>query len=1036
MKKFGKLLPLFLMCIVGIAAVLIGITYFNFISQRIYDDSTSHLEEIYDQVNRSFGSFVERNWGLLKSWGDYFALADAPESGVLNEEDQKSSGAAEAESESGSSAGGQTVTSVDMASDLISAEETRNNAAAGASSESTDPIFDFIREEHDYWGFSEFYFLSADKSCMTLSGQKGHMGLEGAWDSLISQKEPVMSSESLPSGQEIIVFASPVPHGEYKGFPFDAIAVSYTNADMADSLNVDAFSGKAKCFVIHNDGNVLLSTQTGGNVFTNYLTYLKAASDLDDWILSEIHDDWLNENSGLLQCRIGNINYCILYQPVGYQDYILLSAVPQDVISAGFLSVQKTTVSVLIVIFLLVGTMVIAPIILNSRKQSRQSKMELQYRELMFDVLSNSVDDIFLMLDTEKHTVDYISPNTERLLGIPLKAAREDIRVVGKCAVDGDVVIPRAELEAIPLQGSRCWECEYMHQKTGERRWYRMTVYHMSIQNIRKYVIVLSDRTQEQQMNQKLQEALIAARSANEAKSNFLSNMSHDIRTPMNAIVGFSVLLEKDADRADKVREYTRKITASSHHLLSLINDVLDMSKIESGKTSLNVDRFSLPELLDELNIILMPQAKAKGQSFEIHVQGAPPERLIGDKLRLNQILINLLSNAIKYTPDGGRIRFQVCELPQPAHQYVKLKFVVQDNGIGMSEDFQKHIFAPFSREISSVTNKIQGTGLGMAITKNLVDLMGGIIQLESHPGLGSTFSVELSFVLPEQEESELWYHQKVTRILVADDDEDICLDIREMMRDSGVDIICTTEGAAAVELAVQAHRRKEDFHVILLDWKMPGMDGVETARRIRSQVGAGVPILVLTSYDWSDIEEEARAAGINAFMPKPFFASVFWQTIEPLFFERADKVEACSEPAEDENVMDGRLFLVAEDNELNAEILTELLDMEGAGCELAANGFEALEMFRNAEPGHYDMILMDVQMPVMNGYEATRQIRACGHPEAATIPIVAMTANTFAEDVRNALDAGMNGHLAKPIDMDAVREMVGRLLTQKGGKN
>ncbi len=1034
MKKwFGKLLPSFLMCIVGITAVLIGITYFNFISQRIYDDSTDHLEEIYGQVNRSFGSFVERNWGLLESWGDYFALTDSVQNSSLNEEASRDSSPAAETAESSDSASSEGILSVDMASDIISAEEIKSSEAVGAGIENTDPIPDFIKKEQDYWGFSEFYFLSSDESCMTPAGQKGRMDLGGSWDSLISQKEPVMSSETLSSGQEIIVFAAPVPHGEYEGFHFDAIAVSYTNADMADSLNVDAFSGKAKCFVIHHDGNVLFSTQTGGNIFSNYLTYLKAASDLDDWMLSQIQNDWMSENSGLLQCRIGNISYCILYQPVGYQDYILLSAVPQDVISAGFLSVQKTTIGVLIVIFLLVGTMVIAPIILSSRKQSRQSQMALQYRDLMFDVLSNSVDDIFLMLDTENHTVDYISPNTERLLGIPLKAAREDIRVVGKCAVDGDVVIPKAELESIPLQGSRYWECEYMHQKTGERRWYRMTVYHMSIQNVRKYVIVLSDRTQEQQMNQKLQEALTAAKSANEAKSNFLSNMSHDIRTPMNAIVGFSVLLEKDADHAGKVREYTRKIKASSHHLLSLINDVLDMSKIESGKTSLNVDHFSLPELLDELNIILMPQAKAKSQSFEIHVQGAPPEQLIGDKLHLNQILINLLSNAIKYTPDGGRIRFQVCELPQPAHQYAKLRFVVQDNGIGMSEEFQKQIFAPFSREISSVTNKIQGTGLGMAITKNLVDLMGGIIQLESHPGLGSTFSVELSFVLPEPEQSELWYHQKVTRMLVADDDEDICLDIREMMRDSGVDIVCTTEGSAAVELAVQAHRRKEDFHVILLDWKMPGMDGVETARRIRDQVGAGVPILVLTSYDWSDIEEEARAAGINAFMPKPFFASVFWQTIEPLFFERADKVEACSEPIE-ENVMEGLLFLVAEDNELNAEILTELLDMEDAGCELAVNGLEALNMFKKSEPGHYDMILMDVQMPVMNGYEATRQIRACGHPEAAAIPIVAMTANTFAEDVRNAMDAGMDGHLAKPIDMDAVREMVGRLL-QKGGK-
>ncbi len=1081
MKKwFRKLLPLFLMCSVGIAAVLIGVTYFDFISRRIYNDSTGHLEEIYGQVNRSFGSFIKTNWGLLESWGDYFSLAEQSGSGSfssasapdgktsdpddetldLDSETLNSDGKIPDLNDETLNSDGRTPDPDDETLDLDSEtlnpdgkipdlndetlnpdgagavsdpspdEETDGSVPARAQSEEADPISAFIRAEQDYWGFSEFYFLSEDEICMTLSGQKSRMKLGGAWSNLISEKEPLMASETISTGHEVIVFASPVPHGEYKGFGFDAIAVSYTNADMADSLNVDAFSGKAKCFVIHDDGTVLLSTQTGGNVFDNYLVYLKAASDLEEEQLNRLRSDWQSGTSGLLQCRIGEVSLCILYQPVGYQNYILLSAVPQDIISAGFLSVQKTTISVLIVIFLLVGTLIVGPIILRSRKMSLESRRELQYRELMFNVLSNNVDDIFLMLDADSHSVNYLSPNTERLLGIPLQAARDDIRVIGRCAADGDIVIPKKDLEAIPLQSSRYWECEYVHQKTGERRWYRMTIYRMKIQKAIKYVIVLSDRTEEQQMNQKLQEALTAARSANEAKSNFLSNMSHDIRTPMNAIVGFSVLLEKDADRPDKVREYIHKIAASSHHLLSLINDVLDMSKIESGKTSLNVDRFSLPELLDDLSIILMPQAKAKSQSLEIYVQGAPSEQLIGDRLRLNQILINLLSNAIKYTPDGGQIRFQVSELPQVSHQYARLRFVVQDNGIGMSEEFQKHIFSPFSREISSVTNKIQGTGLGMAITKNLVDLMGGIIKVQSAPGVGSTFTVELSFVLPEQEEPDPWYRQKVTRMLVADDDEDICLDIQEMMRDSGVDISCVTDGMAAVEAAVQAHHCKKDFHVILLDWKMPGMDGVEAARRIREQIGADVPILVLTSYDWADIEEEAREAGISAFMPKPFFASVFWQTIAPLFLDHVEQMN-CGD-AED-GVMEGRLFLVAEDNELNAEILTEILDMEGAGCELAVNGLEAVKMFENSEPGHYDMILMDVQMPVMNGYEATRQIRACSHPEAKTIPIVAMTANTFAEDVRNALDAGMDGHLAKPIDMDAVRETVSRLMTQKG---
>lgn len=977
-KWFRKLLLPILMCLVVIAVIIIGIVYFNFISQRIYKDSTDHLGEIYGQVNRSFGAFVERNWGLLEGWSDYYTMSKNKKSEVS----------------------------------------------------------DFISGEQDYWGFSEFYFISKDKTCMTLNGVKVNMTLEGAWENLIQQRKPVMAGETLSAGQEITVFAVPVQHGKYNGFDFDAIAISYTNKDMANSLNVDAFAGEAKCFVISNDGNVLLSTQEGGSIFGNYLTYLRAASDLDEESMSKLKNDWNKGNSGLLQCEIGGVRHCILYQPVGFQDYFLLSAVPQSAVSGGFLSVQKTTMNVLVIIFLLVGATVIALIALRNHKQSRKSKIELQYREQMFDVLSNSVDDIFIMLDSKNKSVDYISPNLERLLGIKVKDARENIRVMEKCAINFDVVIPAKELNAIPLNGNRYWECEYMHQKTGERRWYRMTIYHMSIQDIKKYIIVMSDRTQEQQMNQKLQEALTAAKDANDAKSNFLSNMSHDIRTPMNAIVGFSVLLEKDADNTDKVKEYTRKIMASSHHLLSLINDVLDMSKIESGKTSMNVDRFSLPELLEELNIILMPQAKAKNQSFTIQVQGAPPEQMLGDKLRLNQILINLLSNAIKYTPNGGKIEFLVSEITKSAHhnQYVKLRFTVRDNGIGMSEEFQKQIFAPFSREVSSLTNKIQGTGLGMAITKNLVDLMGGIIQVESRLGEGSTFTVELSFALPEKEEADSWYHQKITRMLVADDEEDICLNIKEMMRDTGVEVSFVTEGSAAVEAAIKAHRSEEDFHVILLDWKMPGLDGVETARKIREQIGTEVPILVLTSYDWSEIETEARQAGINAFMPKPFFVSTLWQTIKPLFSEYPEPTDNIDDITE-EGVMEGRLFLVAEDNELNAEILTEMLSMEGASCELAVNGQEAVEMFKNSEPGHYDIILMDVQMPLLNGYDATRQIRASAHPQAATIPIVAMTANTFAEDVRNALDAGMDGHLAKPINMETVKEVVGQLLNKSKNK-
>ena len=535
----------------------------------------------------------------------------------------------------------------------------------------------------------------------------------------------------------------------------------------------------------------------------------------------------------------------------------------------------------------------------------------------------------------------------------------------------------------------------------------------------------VDDETREE-LEQKnfLREALSQANRANEAKSAFLSNMSHDIRTPMNAIIGFTTLLNKDAESPEKVREYTRKISASSQHLLSLINDVLDMSKIESGKTSLNIALFSLPELMEELYTILLPQAKAKGQNLAFHVHGRPAEQLLGDKLHLNQILINLLSNAVKYTPDGGEITLLVENLASITPQYAHLCFTVRDNGIGMSEEFLETVFDPFSREENSTASGIQGTGLGMAITKNLVELMGGAIRVESRQGEGTTFTVELSFALPAQpDEENFWARRGISRILVADDDEQVCLDIREMMDGTGVEVAYVTDGPSAVKAAAQAQERGAGFHAILIDWKMPGQRGVETARLLRCVVGPAVPVMVLTAYDWSDIEEEALAAGVNAFMPKPFFVSTFRQTLDSL---NCAQSAAAAPPPED--ALKGMFFLVAEDNELNAEILSEMLDMEGAGCEVAANGQLAVEQFLKADPDRYDMILMDVQMPVMGGYEATQRIRASGHPRAADIPIVAMTANAFAEDVRHALDAGMNGHLPKPIDMTAMRELLGRL--------
>ncbi len=520
-------------------------------------------------------------------------------------------------------------------------------------------------------------------------------------------------------------------------------------------------------------------------------------------------------------------------------------------------------------------------------------------------------------------------------------------------------------------------------------------------------------KEQEEKVRQ-MKDALASAESANRAKSMFLSNMSHDIRTPMNAIIGFSALLMRDADNPVKVREYTRKVTASSHHLLSLINDVLDISKIESGKMVLNISEFELADTVSAVDTVIRPQTNARKQTFDVYVSGLQHEQLIGDETRINQMLINLLSNAVKYTQEGGHIELRVTGEEQASRHFQRLSIVVKDNGYGMTPEYCEKIFDAFTRADNSTTRKVQGTGLGMAITKNIVEMMDGSIQVESEVGKGSAFTVRLDLRIPDESaDTKFWENYGISRILVVDDELEVCENIINLMADTGVHIDYTLQGAQAVEMVLQAKAEQRHYDVILVDWKMPEMDGLETTQKIRAIIPQDVPVLVLTAYEWTEIEQPAAKAGISAFLPKPFFVANFRERLMQL---QADRRKG-QEVEQDENVLAGRHFLVAEDVELNAEILNEILAMQEVTCKVVENGQQAVEEFVRARPGLYDAILMDVQMPVMNGYDATRQIRLLRRPDAALIPIIAMTANAFTEDVKEALDAGMNAHVAKPVD-------------------
>ncbi|MDE7086934.1 MAG: hybrid sensor histidine kinase/response regulator, partial [Clostridia bacterium] len=572
------------------------------------------------------------------------------------------------------------------------------------------------------------------------------------------------------------------------------------------------------------------------------------------------------------------------------------------------------------------------------------------------ELLTNVIDDVFIILAGNKLEVEYVSPNVERILGISEKEVLKSVRSLGQAKYIDDKEVTMEDVLRIPVGSSDNFLCGREHGKTKEQRFFSETVYHLKDDGGDKYVLKISDRTNDILVKQSLEEALAIAKIANQSKTTFLANMSHDIRTPMNTIVGLCTLLQRDIGNREKLMEHVKHITVTSRHMLTLINDILDMSKIEAESTTLSEGELSVSEIVKELNVKIAPQAKAKRQTLNTTIS-VRDDKFLGDGLRIKRAIANILSNAVQYTPDGGRIDFAVQQISRPSRKYAYMQFVIKDNGIGMSEEFLKKIFIPFTREQHGDVT-VQGTGLGMPIAKNLIDLMGGTVSIESKLGEGTKVVVNFKFPLTKTNDADFWIAQGITRMLVVGGNNIDNNSITWAMRKSGVQISFAKSLKAACSVLEKAMAEGKGYNVVLFDWN--GKDkNANDVKAVRESVSEYVPLIAFGDCEWDKTEAKAAEAGADAFLPNPFLLAEFRECVENLKKGKREGV-----PAEQEkSVLDGMRFLAAEDNELNAMVLVELLKVSGATCVVKANGQEAVNEFVASEEGYYDGVLMDIQM-------------------------------------------------------------------------
>ncbi len=741
------------------------------------------------------------------------------------------------------------------------------------------------------------------------------------------------------------------------------------------------------------------------------------------------------EGSFICETSSKTDNLCVISLPK--YNFVLVQSFPKSVTQT---MIRDENIVGIQLEIMLIGLFALYVVILLIRARRERQTLKMENQEMGYIISGvNTLFSRFVMVDFETGTYQYLGGTRPEKSGIPVNGAYEDLVPYLSSLVKEEKerqefarqISSESVIKAMEGQDDLRFESHVFRNNKDEWEHVNIICLERKEGKVSKILFIRQNITEvkekEMHITQALQDALMQAQHANKAKTTFLSNMSHDIRTPMNAIIGFATIAVSHIDNKDQVRDSLQKVLSSSNHLLSLINDILDMSRIESGKVQIKEQDCNISELMHNLVNIIQPQVKAKQLELFIDTFEVANEEVIADALKLNQVFINLLSNAVKYTPAGGTVTFRIMQKTTFRHGYGDYIFIIKDNGIGMSPEFVKHIFEPFEREATATQSGIEGTGLGMAITKNIIDMMNGTIEVESEVGKGSTFKVEINLKLQDVEKNtEQIKELHGLRALVVDDDFNTCSSVSKMLTQIGMRSEWTTSGREAAYRAKIAYEEGDSYHTYIIDWQMPETSGVETARRIRKVVGEEAPIIILTAYDWTDIEEEAKAAGVTAFCAKPLFMS----DLKAALLAANNLLGKESEPpAWTLADFSGKRVLLVEDIELNREIAEVILTESGFVVESAPDGTDAVAMVEQSEEYYYDIVLMDVQMPIMDGYEATRTIRNMPRKDVKTMPILAMTANALEEDKEAALKNGMNAHIAKPLDINVFMEVLSQFL-------